>query len=101
MSQQTPSATSRPQRILSFIIAALVVVSLVSIAAILIGTAVGGFAQQGSGQGLWPAVFLLPLIALPIAFVLMIVLFVLTARSRSRAAKAAQAAIVPPNKGKR
>jgi uncharacterized membrane protein len=101
VSQQTPSATSRPQRILSFIIAALVVVSLVSIAAILIGTAVGGFAQQGSGQGLWPAVFLLPLIALPIAFVLMIVLFVLTARSRSRAAKAAQAAIVPPTKGKR
>jgi TRAP-type C4-dicarboxylate transport system permease small subunit len=100
VSQQTPSATSRPQRILSFIIAALVVVSLLCIVAILIGTAVGGFAQQGSGQGVWPAVFVLPLIALPIAFVLMIVLFVLTARSRSKAAKA-QAAIVPPTKGKR
>ncbi|MFF1573216.1 hypothetical protein ACFVWR_10745 [Leifsonia sp. NPDC058292] len=101
MSQQTPSATSRPQRILSFIIAALVVVSLLCIVAILIGTAVGGFAQQGSGQGLWPAVFVLPLLALPIAFVLMIILFVLTARSRSKAAKAAQAAVIPPAKGKR
>ena len=100
MTQQTPPATSRIQRILSYIIAALVVVALVCIAAILIGTALGGFAAQGSGEGLWPAVFLLPLLALPIAVVLMIALFIITARQRSKAAKDAGPA-TPPAGGKR
>ncbi|MDN4615976.1 hypothetical protein P5G50_16115 [Leifsonia sp. F6_8S_P_1B] len=89
MTQQTPSPTSRLQRVLSYIAAALVIVSLVCIAAILIGTAVNGFAQQSSGQGLWPAVFTFPLIALPIAFVLIIVLIIVSGRQRSRAAKEA------------
>ncbi|WP_426624948.1 hypothetical protein ACPPVW_02355 [Leifsonia sp. McL0607] len=89
MTQQTPPPTSRLQRVLSYIVAALVVVSLVCIAAILIGSAAGGMPQQGSGQGLWPVVFLFPLIALPIAFLLLIALIVITGRQRSRAAKAA------------
>ncbi|OJX72467.1 MULTISPECIES: hypothetical protein [unclassified Leifsonia] len=91
MTQQTPAPASRVQRVLSYIIAALVIVSLVCIAAILIGTAVGGFAQQGSGEGLWPAVFVFPLIALPIAFVLIIALIIVVGRQRSKAAKAAKA----------
>ncbi|CAM5359023.1 hypothetical protein [Leifsonia shinshuensis] len=96
MTSQTPPPASRLQRVLSYIVAALVVVSLVCIAAILIGSAVGGMPQQGSGQGLWPAVFLLPLIALPIAFVLLITLIIITGRQRSRAAKAA-----PGSEGRR
>jgi len=52
---------------------------------------VGGFAQQGSGEGLWPAVFVFPLIALPIAFVLIIALIIVVGRQRSKAAKAAKA----------
>ncbi len=102
MTQQTPASVSRPQRILSYIIAALVIVSLVCFAAILIGTALGGFAQQGSGQGLWPVIFLLPFLSLPIAFILIIVLIVMTGRRRSREAKAAAAAASePPRKGTR
>lgn len=89
MTQQTPPPASRPQRVLSYIVAALVVVSLVCIAAILIGSAVGGMPEQGSGQGLWPTVFLFPLVALPIAFVLLITLIIVTGRQRSRAAKPA------------
>ena len=89
MTQQTPPPASRLQRVLSYIVAALVVASLVCIAAILIGSAVGAMPQQNTGQGLWPAVFLFMLIALPIAFVLLIVLIFLTARQRSRAEKAA------------
>ena len=85
MTQQTPPPASRLQRILSYIVAALVIVSLVCIAAILIGTAAGQFAQQGSGQGCWPTVFFFPLFALPVAFVLIIVLIVLSA-VRNRAA---------------
>ncbi|MFE4467273.1 hypothetical protein ACFRFH_00540 [Leifsonia sp. NPDC056824] len=89
MTQQTPPPASRLQRVLSYIVAALVVVSLVCIAAILVGSALGGMPEQGSGQGLWPAVFLFPLVALPIAFVLLITLIIVTGRQRSRAAKAA------------
>jgi uncharacterized membrane protein len=88
VTQQTPPPASRLQRILSYIIAALVIVSLVCIAAILIGTAAGQFAQQGSGEGLWPTVFLFPLVALPVAFVLIIVLLIVSAR-RNRAANRA------------
>ena len=89
MTSQTPPPASRLQRVLSYIVAALVVVSLVCIAAILVGSALGGMPQQGSGQGLWPAVFLFPLIAFPIAFVLVITLIIVNGRQRSRDAKAA------------
>ncbi|MDR6971276.1 hypothetical protein [Leifsonia shinshuensis] len=91
MTQQTPPPASRLQRILAYIIAALVIVSLVCIAAILIGTAAGQFAAQGSGQGLWPTVFLFPYAALPIAFILIIVLLIVSAR-RNRALNRANAA---------
>lgn len=88
MTQQTPPSASRLQRVLSYIVAALVAVSLVCIAAILIGSALGAMPQQGSGQGLWPAVFLFPALALPIGFVLIIVLIVVAGSLRRRDAKA-------------
>ena len=101
MTQQTPPPVSRAQRILSYIAAALVVVSLVCIAAVLVGSAVGGMPEQGSGQGLWPAVFVLPLIAFPIAFVLIIAVIIIAGRQRSKAAKAAaEAATSSPAKPK-
>lgn len=99
MTQQTPPPASRFQRVLAYIVAALVVVSLVCIAAVLIGSALGGMPQQGSGQGLWPVVFLFPLIAFPVAFVLLIVLLVVTARQRRLEARAAQGRQAP--KGRR
>ncbi|MEN2736905.1 hypothetical protein ABCS02_03855 [Microbacterium sp. X-17] len=89
MTQQTPPPASRLQRVLSYIAAALVIVSLLCIAAILIGSAVGGMPQQNEGQGLWPAVIVFPLLAFPIAFVLVIVVIVSSSRQRRRAAKAA------------
>ena len=100
MTQQTPPPASRLQRILAYIIAALVILSLVCIAAILIGTWAGQFAQQGSGQGLWPTVFFFPLVALPIAFVLIIVLLIVSAR-RNRALNRANAVAAKDPKGRR
>lgn len=89
MTQQTPQAASRLQRILSYIIATLVIISLVCIAAVLIGSALGGMPAQGSGQGIWPVVFLLPLVGLSVAFILVITLIIVVGRQRSKAAKAA------------
>ena len=100
MTQQTPPPASRLQRILSYIVAALVIVSLVCIAAILIGTAAGQFASQGSGQGIWPTVFFFPLIALPIAFVLIIVLLIVSAM-RNRAANRSGDSRSGDSKGRR
>jgi len=86
VTQQTPPPVSCLQRILSYIAAALVAVSLLCIAAILIGSALGGMPQQGSGEGLWPTVFLFPLVAFPIAFLLIIAIIVAGARQRRREA---------------
>ncbi|WP_241702556.1 hypothetical protein [Leifsonia shinshuensis] len=101
MTQQTPPPVSRAQRTLAFIAAALVVVSLVCFAAMLIGGAAGAMPQQGSGVGLWPAVIVFPLVAFPVAFVLIIVVIILSVRQRRTAAKAeAEAAALAAAKPK-
>lgn len=91
MTDQTHPPTSPFQRIVAAIVAVLVMVSLGCVAAILIGSAIGGMPQQGSGQGLWPTIFLFPLIALPVGFLLIIALILVTGRQRSRTARAGTA----------
>jgi hypothetical protein len=63
---------------------AMVALSLLAFLAIVIGTAVGAGADNGFSQGIWPTVFILPLIALPIGMIMMIVLIVTSARRRAR-----------------
>lgn len=74
---------------LAYIIAATILLSIVAFFAIIIGTAVGAGADNGFSQGVWPTVFLLPLIGLPIGFLLIVGLLVLSGVRRSRAAKGA------------
>jgi len=90
VTQQTPPAPSRLQRTLAFIIAGLFILSVLAIVAIIAGTAMGAFAAQGSGSGIWPTVFFIPLIGLPIAFVLLIVVLIDNFRQRSRANRNSQ-----------
>ncbi|TAM66501.1 MAG: hypothetical protein EPN48_15645 [Microbacteriaceae bacterium] len=84
MTIETPPPVSRAQRTLAFVIGGLVVISLLAIFAIIIGTWLGAGAAQGSGQGIWPTVFFIPLIALPIAFILIIILLTVSMVARSR-----------------
>ena len=84
MNDETPRPASRLQRILAYIIAALVVVSLLCIFAIIIGTWLGAGAAQGSGQGVWPTVIMFPTFALPAAFVLIMVLLFVSLVGRSK-----------------
>jgi len=57
-------------------------VSVVAFFAVIIGTAVG-MERDDFTQGLWPVVSMLPLIGLPIGFVMiMVLLFVSTKRRR-------------------
>jgi len=63
--------------------------SVLAFFAIIIGTAMGAGADNGFSQGIWPTVFILPVIALPLGIVLMILLLVFNLRRRAREAQAA------------
>ena len=68
-------------------IAAVLLLSLIAIFAIIIGTGVGAGFNNGFSQGVWPTIFVLPLIGFPIGFILIITLLVMTGVRRARAAK--------------
>lgn len=84
MTTQT-SPSSRLQRILAYAIAVLVVASLLAIIALIAGFAFGAATAQGTGQGFWPAVMYVPMFGLPLAFILVMVLLVISLFGRRRA----------------
>ncbi len=69
-------------------IAAIVGLSILAFLAVIIGT-YSGLDAKDFASGIWPAVYTLPLIGLPIGFVLIIVLLVISARRRAREARTA------------
>lgn len=83
METNEPSTSGTLQRVLAFIIAGLVILTLVCFTASLIGYFAGVFVTEP--EGIWPTIIMLPLIALPAAFALTIVLIVVTSVRRSRA----------------
>lgn len=84
MANETPATFNRVQRVLAYMVASAIGLSIIAIIAILIGNAVG---LKNANEGIWPMVFLLPTIGLPIGFILIIVLLVLTFVRRGREAK--------------
>ena len=87
MTIQPPHSSNRPERILAYMVAAVVVLSILCFIALIAGTALGAGNNDGFSQGLWPTVITLPLFGLPVGFVLIIVLMVLSGVRRSREAK--------------
>ncbi|MGL4339067.1 MAG: multidrug ABC transporter ATPase [Rhodoglobus sp.] len=81
MAQNTPITAHRSERILAFMIASIVGLSVVAFLAIIIGTMAG---VRDFGDGVWPVVFLLPSLGLPIGLVLMVVLIVMSSLRRGR-----------------
>ncbi|MCU1405018.1 MAG: hypothetical protein JWQ43_1321 [Glaciihabitans sp.] len=65
-------------------VVATVGLSIVAFLAIIAGTFFGAGTDNGFSQGIWPTVFVLPLIGLPIGLILILVLLVISARRRSR-----------------
>jgi ABC-type dipeptide/oligopeptide/nickel transport system permease component len=90
-----PISDTRRERLLAFMTMGMVGLSVVAFFAIVIGTAMGAGANNGFSQGIWPTIFLLPVIALPIGILLLIVLMIVSMRRRSREA---QAPVRPGNK---
>jgi uncharacterized membrane protein len=85
----TPITDHRVERILAFMVLSAVGLSIVAFIAIIIGTGVGLKAADFSG-GIWPVVFVLPLVGLPIGLVLMIALIIISGIRRGREAKDAR-----------
>jgi uncharacterized membrane protein len=85
--QPAPISDNRRERVLAYMVIATVGLSILAILGIILGTALGAGSDNGFGQGMWPTIFVLPIIALPIGFVLMMVLIVISGRRRAREAK--------------
>ena len=83
VAENTPVTVNRNERIIAYMVASSLGLSLLSIIATLIGAGVGA----DRSTGVWPLVTILPTIGLPIGFVLIIVLLVMSAIRRSRAAR--------------
>lgn len=84
MAQDTPISGNRGERILAFMVAAAVGLSITAFVSIIIGTASG---VRNFGEGIWPVAFVLPLIGLPMGLILIIVLIVASGRRRGREAR--------------
>jgi hypothetical protein len=68
-------------------VAGVVGLSILAFVAIIIGTAAGAGNDGGFGRGLWPVVFWLPYVGLPLGVLLIIGLVVTSAIRRSREAR--------------
>jgi TRAP-type C4-dicarboxylate transport system permease small subunit len=83
VSEADKSAASRVERSLAVMVAAVLALSVLSFVAIIIATAAGADGAT-FGSGIWPTVFLVPYVGLPIGVVLMVVLLILNMRRRLR-----------------
>lgn len=89
MAKTQPQASPQPsrvQRILAYMFAAVIGLSIIALILIM----VAGFMGVDPSTGIWPIIFVLPLPGLTIAFLLLITLLIVTAVKRSQAAKDAR-----------
>ncbi|PJJ61979.1 hypothetical protein [Compostimonas suwonensis] len=82
---QTPApSVNRAERALAYMAGSIVALSILCFIAILIGTSAGAGANDGFSKGLWPSVILLPYFGLPIGFLLLLALVIVSAVRRRR-----------------
>jgi ABC-type multidrug transport system permease subunit len=82
MARGTAVPLNRIERVLSFVLAAVTALTIAALIAIFIAAGTG----VDRGSGVWPVVFILPAIGLPIALVLAVVLIVVMGTRRRRIA---------------
>ena len=89
MSTQNPGPevpVRRLDRFLAFAALALAALSVICFFAIIIGSA-AGMSQDAFGEGIWPVVAAIPVWGLPVAFVMIIALLVMSFVRKGRAAR--------------
>lgn len=87
MANDTPITAHRTERILAFMVASAIGLSIISFLAVIIATAAG---VKDFGTAPWPTVIVLPAIGLPIGLALMIALIIVSGLRRGREARDAQ-----------
>lgn len=93
MTIQTAHSFSRIERILAFMVAGVVGLSILAFLGIIFGTMAGAGTNDGFSSGIgfsseiWPVVFTLPYYGLPAGFLAIVALMVLTGVRRSREAR--------------
>jgi hypothetical protein len=87
---QIPHDPGRLERILAYMVAGVVGLSILAFLAVILGTALGVGDDDGFSQGVWPAVLTLPLFGLPLGFLLIIALMVSSGLRRAREARQKQ-----------
>ncbi|MGY4857881.1 hypothetical protein [Cryobacterium sp. AP23] len=90
MTTQTPHDSGRLEKILAYMVAGVVGLSILAFLAVILGTAAGVGDNDGFSKGVWPAVLTLPLFGLPIGFLLVIALMIVSALRRAREARQKQ-----------
>lgn len=86
MTNQTPHTSGRIERILAYMVAGVVGLSILAFLAVIIGRATGMQADD-YGSGAWPTIIVLPWFGLPVGFLAIIALMVMTGIRRSREAR--------------
>jgi hypothetical protein len=74
----------RAERVLAFMIAAAIGLSVICFLAVIIGTAVG---VRDFDSGVWPLVIVLPVVGLPLGLILLITLIIVSGIRRARDAR--------------
>jgi hypothetical protein len=84
VAKDNPVSSNGAERILAYMVASAIGLSLIAFFSVVIGTSAG---VRDFTEGLWPAVIVLPMIGLPIGFILIIIVLVLSFMRRARDAK--------------
>ena len=87
MSESGPITDNRAERVLAYMFAAIVGLSIICFFAVMIGT-FSGVSREEMGTGIWPLVVTLPLFGLPLAFLLLIAVLIVNGVRRARASRA-------------
>ena len=84
VANDTPITGNRGERVLAFMVASAVGLSILAFLSIIIGTAAG---VRNFGEGVWPVLIFLPQFGLPFGLILMIILIVKSGLRRGRDAR--------------
>ncbi|MBX3098607.1 MAG: multidrug ABC transporter ATPase [Salinibacterium sp.] len=86
MPKDAPISSQRPERILAFMAAAAVGLSIICFLAVIIATGTG-VGQDAFSAPPWPTIIVLPVIGLPLGAIFLIALIVISSIRRGREAK--------------
>ncbi len=90
VANDTPITSQRLERILAFMVASAIGLSIICFLVVIIATAAGVSSDDFVTTAPWPTIRVLPLIGLPLGAILLVALIVISSLRRGREAKDAR-----------